>query len=398
MKDKVKKLSAEFCEENSLVVLSEEDGKVIIGFTKQIRPEIQKRLERYYNPAKQIEYRQIKEDEFEVLIARLYSGTGNYKDPGKKTAEEEITDAAKAAPAVNLLNSIMNEGLMKGASDIHIDIHGERTCVRYRKDGKLMHMLDMNRQEGEAVTARIKLLSDLNILEHRKCQDGRFEYKKAAAAYDIRVSVIPGIDGESSVLRILGGDIKAPEIEDLGFTSKQLDTIRKFMQLESGLVIAAGPTGSGKTTTLASIISRLNREELNIITVEDPVEYRIKDVIQVNVQEEIGNTFFEVLKRVLRHDPDILMVGEIRDEQTAAIACRMALTGHLVFASLHTNSCRETPLRLIDMGVPSYIVNAVLKGVISQRLVEKKGGGRTVKADLCFFEKQEMVRSLCQET
>ena len=169
------------------------------------------------------------------------------------------------------------------------------------------------------------------------------------------------------------------------------------MKKESGLVLAAGPTGSGKTTTLASIISEINSEDINIITVEDPVEYRIKNIVQVSVEEEIGKSFAEVLKRILRHDPDILMVGEIRDEETAAIACRMALTGHLVFASIHTASCEETPLRLTDMGVPSYIVGAVLKGVISQRLVEKKGGGRTVKADIKLFENAESVRALCKE-
>ena len=167
------------------------------------------------------------------------------------------------------------------------------------------------------------------------------------------------------------------------------------MKKESGLVLAAGPTGSGKTTTLASIISRLNKDDINIITVEDPVEYRIKNVLQVSVDEDIGRTFFEVLKRVLRHDPDILMVGEIRDEQTAAMACRMALTGHLVFASIHTASVEETPLRLTDMGVPPYIVSAVLKGVISQRLVEKSGGGRKVNAVIKVFENQGEVRNLC---
>ena len=261
---------------------------------------------------------------------------------------------------------------MKKASDIHIDEDTEGMKVRYRKDGKLFFMLEEERSKGEAVIARIKLLSDLNIMEHRRCQDGRFDYKKGVNTYDIRVSVMAGIEGESVVMRILGGDIKAPELETLGFSERQMEDIKTLMKMKSGLVLTAGPTGSGKTTTLAAIITRLNTQEINIITVEDPVEYRIKGVLQVGVDEESGQTFFEVLKRILRHDPDILMVGEIRDEKTAAMACRMALTGHLVFASIHTSSCEETPLRLTDMGVPPYITGAVLKGVISQRLVEKR--------------------------
>ena len=394
---KTKTLSAQFCEKNGLAVITENEEEVEIGFVKEISREVYERLERYYLPEKRIILNKISEEEFEVIIARLYSGSGYFQSEKEEKTKSDERSAAKAAPAVNLLNSIISEGILRKATDIHINITKNEGVVRYRKDGKLHLMLKAEREKSEAVVARIKLLSDLNILEHRRCQDGRFDYGFKDSTYDLRVSIISGIEGESVVLRILGGDIRTPELEELGFTKKQLGEIRSLMKKESGLVLAAGPTGSGKTTTLASIISEINRDDINIITVEDPVEYRIKNIVQVSVEEEIGKSFAEVLKRILRHDPDILMVGEIRDEETAAIACRMALTGHLVFASIHTASCEETPLRLTDMGVPSYIVGAVLKGVISQRLVEKKGGGRTVKADIKLFENAESVRALCKE-
>ncbi len=398
MKSQEKKLSAEFCEKNGIAIISDNNQFVTIGYVTDVAADVKGRIERYFLPEKNVEFIKIEKDEFDVRIERLYSGSSEFREAKKIEQKEDEAIAAKAAPAVNLLRSILSEGIMKGASDIHIDIQTNDAKIRYRKDGKLFSMLTTEGEKGKAVIARIKLLSDMNILEHRRCQDGRFEYSRNGFTFDIRVSVIPGVEGESVVLRILGGDIKAPELENLGFKKNQLEEINRMMNLDSGLILVAGPTGSGKTTTLASIISRLNRDDVNIITVEDPVEYRIKNVLQISVEEEIGRTFFEILKRILRHDPDILMVGEIRDENTASMACRMALTGHLVFASIHTASCEETPLRLVDMGVPVYIVAAVLKGVISQRLVEKKSGGRCVKADIQYFETQADVRNLCART
>lgn len=398
MKENLCKLSAEFCEKNKIAVLKESDTQINIGYVEKPVEELLQRLERYYQSKKSLCYEKISEEEFEVLIERLYSGEDDEEKFSMREEKETAATAAKSPPAVNLLNSIISEGIMKGASDIHIAVSDGKTTVRYRKDGRLKFMFETDEEKGKALTARIKLLSDLNIMEHRRCLDGRFEYSRAAYIYDIRVSIIPGTDGESSVLRILGGDIKVPPLESLGFTKKQLEMLEEMLKKESGLILVTGPTGSGKTTTLASIISRLNKEDLQIITVEDPVEYRIKNVLQVSTEEESGRSFSEVLRRLLRHDPDILMVGEIRDEETAAITCRLALTGHLVFASLHTASCEESPLRLTDMGVPPYVVAAVLKGVISQRLIEKKEGGRKLKAEILLFKNQSEVRSLCGQT
>lgn len=390
-----KNLSAEFCSKNSLIILNSDKETVTIGIIEKLVEDVAERLERYFLPEKKVIYKCIEKDEFEVRLTRLYSGAVELSKNSKIQVDEEITNAANATPIVNLLNSIISEGILKKVSDIHIDVNKANSRIRCRKDGKLEDMLFIEKKQGETLIGRIKLLANLNILECRRCQDGRFDYIKNDFSFDIRVSIIPSIHGESVVLRLLGGDIRVPELETLGFSKTQLSMIYKMIKIEHGLILVTGPTGSGKTTTLASLISRINSDDVQIITIEDPVEYRINGALQISVDEEIGQSFFEILKRVLRHDPDVLMIGEIRDEETAAMACRMALTGHLVFASIHTNNCRETFLRLVDMGIPSYIVKAVLKGVISQKLIEKKCGGRTVDAELCYFETQEEINNLC---
>lgn len=390
-----KTLSPDYCFNNKVVILSNHDNIVRLGVSEEFDTKNKERLERYFYPEYKIEYEKISKDEFDVLITRLLSGTEtkiNLKDSKKLDA---ITDAANAAPIVNLLNSIISEGILKKASDIHIELTEAETKIRFRKDGILNTVLNVEKEKGSALIGRVKILSNLNILEHRKCQDGRFDFTRKNTTYDIRVSIIPGIEGESTVLRLLGGDIKVPNLDQLGFTKEQLKTINKIINTKHGLFLIAGPTGSGKTTTLASILSVIKNDNIEVITIEDPVEYRLEGVLQINVDEEIGQTFSEILKRVLRHDPDVLMIGEIRDEATAIMACRMALTGHLVFASIHTNNCNETPIRLIDMGVKPYIVTAVLKGVISQQLIPKENGGRTVKAEIRYFETNEEVKKLC---
>lgn len=387
--------SAGFCRNKGLCILRIEGNTAVIGYIKRISYEDEQRIERYCSRSGyKTEYESCTQEELKIRIARLYSGSAELKT-SEAEKNEEISDAARAAPAVNLLNSILAEGIMKDATDIHIFQNREGSLVRYRKDGRLYRMFETANTSTSAVIARIKLLSGLNILEHRRCQDGRFEYKDGENEYEIRVSVMGGSEGESASLRILGINTKVPPLEELGFTAKECALIRKMTGEGSGLILVTGPTGSGKTTTLASIICELNKEDVQIITIEDPVEYRIKDVLQVNVEEETGKTFSELLKRALRHDPDILLVGEIRDEESARIACRMALTGHLVLASIHTDGWKETPLRLTDMRVPPYMVSAVLKGVISQRLIPKEGGGRSLKAEIKVFEKSEEVRKLC---
>lgn len=279
---KEKGLLPQFCGRNGIIEVSQTQDSVLLGYIKAPDRKLTERIRRYYEPQKAVEFRQIAKEEFDVLLERLYSGVGSYKEGKEESGQNGITEAAKAAPAENLLNSILLEAILKDASDIHMNITREGCRVCYRKDGKLMRMLESGKRDGECVIARIKLLSDLNILEHRKCQDGRFEYERNGFKYDIRVSILPGINGESVVMRLLGGNMKVPDLESLGFTQKQLLQIEEMLEMESGLFLVAGPTGSGKTTTLASIISRLNTDDVNIITVEDPVEYRIENILQIN--------------------------------------------------------------------------------------------------------------------
>ena len=376
------KLSKAYCYRNGVVPLLLTETESVMGYFADVPEAVKNRLFRFYKN-KTVSFQKITETKFKITLERLEQNNFIPQEDSKTNVEDNIVESSRI---VNLLDSILREGIEKSASDVHIQSLPSKVCVRYRKDGELLSMLEVTKEDGDAITSRIKLLAKINILEKKRCQDGRFSYSEGGKDTDIRVSIIPSSEGESAVLRILNPNKEIPSFVNLGFSEDEIKMIRKMMSLESGLVLVTGPTGSGKTTTLARILSELNNSSLQIITIEDPVEYRIEGILQINVDEERGQTFSEILKRLLRHDPDILMIGEIRDEETADLACRLSLTGHLVFASIHTNSVSETPLRLINMGVKEYVVETVLKGVISQRLVAKDGGGRTVKAEMKIYE------------
>lgn len=376
------KLSKAYCYRNGVVPLLLTDKESVLGYFKDISDIVKGRLLRFYKN-KTVSFQKISETRFKITLERLEHGDYIPPEEEKAFSDENIVESSRI---VNLLDSVLREGIEKNASDIHIQSLPSKTCIRYRKDGDLLSMLEVTKEDGNAITNRIKLLAKLNILEKKRCQDGRFSFIEEGKETDIRVSVLPSSEGESAVLRLLNPNKEIPSFDELGFSESEIMVIRKMMALESGLVLVTGPTGSGKTTTLARILTELNDFSLQIITIEDPVEYRIEGILQINVDEERGQTFSEILRRLLRHDPDVLMIGEIRDEETADLACRLSLTGHLVFASIHTNSVAETPLRLINMGVKDYVVETVLKGVISQRLIAKNGGGRTVKAEMKIYE------------
>ncbi len=273
------------------------------------------------------------------------------------------------APIVRLINSIIEVAITDNASDIHIEPMSDIIRIRYRLDGKLNSIRSIPLDALNAIITRIKILASLDIAERRLPQDGRFDYKFRDNTYNIRVSLLPTTNGEKAVLRILDKNNFQIKKEYLGLTRDNLTKFDKLLHLPNGLVLVTGPTGAGKSTTLYAMLTELNRESENIITIEDPVEYVIDGISQVQVNQKIGLDFAEALKTFLRQDPDVIMVGEIRDTDTADIAIRSAITGHLVLSTMHTNDAVSSISRLIEMGIKPYILAVSLMGVISQRLV-----------------------------
>ena len=331
------------------------------------------------------------------LLDEVVRETGNAKEAAATATDEDVQieggsldldkSSANSSQYIKLVNAILKQAISERTSDIHLEMFDERVSLRFRIDGSLYERTPPNKDSVAAIISRIKILSKLDIAEKRLPQDGSFSIKYQNRTIEVRVSVCPAVYGEKLVLRILDRGTGEMNVDKLGFEPEQKKAFLEAANLPHGLIFLTGPTGSGKTTTLAALLALLNREDIQIITVEDPVEYRQKGMIQIQVDEECGRDFAEVLRRTLRHDPDVIMVGELRDNQSAQLAVRMALTGHLVLATLHTGNCAETLLRLVDMGIPPYLVAAVLRGVISQRLVAKDGGGRTVAAELMVVDK-----------
>jgi len=283
----------------------------------------------------------------------------------------DLRASADQMPVVRLVNMILLEAMQRGASDIHLE-PGERAFhVRYRIDGALQDVMMPARRLEPAVVSRIKILANLDIAERRLPQDGRIKFRDSSHEVDFRVSIIPSIFGESVVLRILDKNALRLDLTGLGFDAWSLEQFQKAVRSPHGLVVVTGPTGSGKTTTLYSALQTVNTPDVHILTLEDPVEYNLPRVNQVQVNEEIGFGFAAALRSFMRHDPDIILVGEMRDQETAEIANRAALTGHLVFSTLHTNDAPETIGRLRDMGLPPFLLCSSLRLVVAQRLVRK---------------------------
>jgi type IV pilus assembly protein PilB len=284
-----------------------------------------------------------------------------------KSEEDYINNS----PVVRLINSLIEQALKMESSDIHIEPLVDKIRVRFRIDGELHEILEIPNKSHSAIVTRIKIMAGMNIAEKRLPQDGRIEMNVDSAAIDMRISVLPTVYGEKIVLRILnrGNFIKSKYV--LGFSEQNLKVFDSIMECPNGIILVAGPTGSGKTTTLYAYINELNKINKNIITVEDPVEYKIHGINQVQVNSKIGLSFASGLRSILRQDPDIIMIGEIRDEETAEIAVRAAITGHLVISTIHTNDAPSAVIRLQDMGIKPFLVAASLRGVVSQRLVKK---------------------------
>jgi general secretion pathway protein E len=306
-------------------------------------------------------------------ISAQFSATHFKQDDSQfnRNEIEKLKDLAGEAPIIKFVNSMISRAAGLRSSDIHLESHDDYLKIRYRIDGVLKDIDRAVSDTAFAVISRIKIMADLDIGEKRLPQDGRIQTKVAGKLYDVRVSTLPTIYGENIVMRLLEKENIHYDIDTLGFTPADKQKAARLVSHNFGLILVTGPTGSGKSTTLYSILDGLNREETKIITVEDPVEYQLDGISQIQVQEQIGLTFVSVLRNILRQDPDIIMIGEIRDKETAEIAIRASLTGHLVLATLHTNDAVSAVTRLVDMGVEDYLVNSSLLGVVAQRLVRR---------------------------
>ncbi|MCS6789062.1 MAG: GspE/PulE family protein [Patescibacteria group bacterium] len=305
----------------------------------------------------------------------------------KKTAEEAAADL----PIVAIVDNIISYASSLRASDIHIEILEDVTMVRYRIDGILYEIMRIPKAIHNAIVARIKVLAGLKIDEHMRPQDGRFRYKSANQLIDVRVSIMPTFYGEKAEMRLLEATQKPLSLEEVGLMNHNLKVVEDNLKKTYGMILVCGPTGSGKTTTLYALMNILNKPNINICTIEDPIEYNMRYVNQSQINPEAGITFASGLRALLRQDPNIIMVGEIRDSETAEIAVQAALTGHLILSSLHTNDAPTAIPRLIDLKIPNYLVSSVLNLVIAQRLVRRICSGCIYSYDLTESEKNIII-------
>lgn len=318
------------------------------------------------------------EPDVEALINRYYTGhmakrvleqIPNHTYDELDEAEEEEAEVA-SAPVIRLINSLFEQAVRMRASDIHIEPYTEDIRVRFRIDGDLTEIMRLPKSNLSAIVTRIKIIGRMNIAEKRLPQDGRVETSIDGREIDMRISSLPTIYGEKLVIRLLDKSSFNFTKEKLGFSEHNLELFNNILKQPYGMFLATGPTGSGKTTTLYTVLRELNTVDKNVITIEDPVEYKLEGINQVQVNVKAGLTFASGLRSILRQDPDIIMIGEIRDNETAEIAVRAAITGHLVLSTLHTNDSPSTIARLIDMGIEPYIVSSAVVGIVSQRLVK----------------------------
>ena len=319
--------------------------------------------------------------EVENAIEKLYGGgrsamgqiVDNLTDEnvGDEEDVDHLRDLASEAPVIRLVNIIMQRAVEARASDIHVEPFENRLKVRYRIDGVLQEVESPPARSTAAVISRIKIMSKLNIAERRLPQDGRIQLRVQGKELDLRVSTVPTSYGESVVMRILDRENIVFDFHQLGFTDRILEPFKKVLELPHGIMLVTGPTGSGKTTTLYTALQQLNTEERKIITVEDPVEYQLTGINQIQVKSSIGLDFTSALRAIVRQDPDVIMIGEMRDLETAKIAIQSALTGHLVLSTIHTNDAAGGITRMLDMGVEDYLLTSTVNGILAQRLVRK---------------------------
>lgn len=328
----------------------------------------------------------LNQSEFDSMLSNVYASRGiqeNYDESGLEDQEDlsslvegipqtaDLLDADDDAPIIKLINGLIYEAVKRRASDVHIEPYEDKLSIRYRIDGVLQDVLSPSRRLAPLLVSRIKVMARLDIAEKRMPQDGRISLALGGRSIDVRVSTLPSRYGERVVLRLLDKDQARLSLRDLGMPETALETFRSLLKSPNGIVLVTGPTGSGKTTTLYSGLSMLNNQTRNILTVEDPIEYGLDGVGQTQVNTKVGLTFAAGLRAILRQDPDVVMVGEIRDLETAEIAVQSSLTGHLVLSTVHTNSAIAAVTRLRDMGIEPFLLSSTLRGVLAQRLVRR---------------------------
>lgn len=363
-------LSSKFCAYNKVVQLENSEMQCIIGLSQE-NDEIKNIIAKNFKQKRRSErqrllFQKISTEECLRKLSKEFSNALFLKKVEEKEKEKSHFDDV---PIKNILNSMIIECLENKGSDIHLQRWDNFYELRFRINGTMKTQSKINAEIGDALMQRVKVLSKLDLAEKRKCQDGRFDFLKGDYEAELRVSVIPCFYGESLVLRILDRKKNLENFSSLGFTGEQGKMLDEIVKSTSGLVLICGPTGSGKTTSMSSILGEIQKQNKKIISLEDPVEYIIPNVTQVQINKNLGLDFPTLLRSVIRQDPDIVAIGEIRDSATAKIAVQTALTGHLVLATLHTDSARDSFFRLTDMGVPAYLLSSVLKWVICQELV-----------------------------
>lgn len=361
-------LSGELAMKHRIVPLKYESDKLVLGTDDPLNFLAEENLEKIAGTP--IELELLREEDLNKALKDLY-GSGKEPDVDFKKVSEAIKDTkyGEDAPIIKLVNMIIAEAVKMRSSDIHIEPLENKFRIRYRMDGVLHEIPGPPKRLQGSIISRLKIMAGMDIAEKRLPQDGRIKMNIEDKELDLRVSSLPGIHGESIVMRILDKSSFLVGLEDLGFLPDQRKALERVINLPNGMLLVTGPTGSGKTTTLYAILSHINQKERKVITIEDPVEYQLDGINQVQVKPQIGLTFAGGLRSMLRQAPDIIMVGEIRDMETAQIAVQSALTGHLIFSTLHTNDAASAVTRLVDMGIKSYLVASTVQGVLAQRLV-----------------------------
>ena len=361
--------TSRFIKSSRCVKINESDNDVTVAVA-QGKADRVKILEQAHRN-KRIKQIVVRDSDFAEFIGKFVDGAAETTSSVNEDREYRLEDISSDSPAVNIINAVCLEAIRRGASDIHIQGTEDYVYVRLRIDGVLQSVRKLEKHVFESLVSRVKVMSCLNVMENRLCQDGRMSVQVQDKKLDFRVSVVPSVCGQNIVLRLFDNGDEELTLEELGFSRENLKKLKSALKNPYGMILATGPTGSGKTTTLHALIKKMDREHLKIVTIEDPVEKTIDGIEQIQVNDEINLTFENILRHVLRHDPDVIMVGEIRDRETAELAVRSALTGHLILSTIHTNDSVGAVSRLRNLGIEPYLIAGTLRTVLAQRLVRK---------------------------